>query len=143
MPVWHKEFEDTLMANKKEIKTDKAPSAIGPYSQAIRSGQWLYTAGAIPIEPSSGQLVGGGIKDKTRQVLENLKAIIEAGGGTMDDVVKTTIFLTSLQDFVPMNEVYGEYFQAPYPARSTVQVAALPKGVALEIEAIAYLSKAK
>ena len=89
------------MANKKEIKTDKAPGAIGPYSQAIRAGQWLYTAGAIPIEPASGQLVGGGIKDKTRQVLENLKAIIEAGGGTMDDVVKTTIFLTNLQDFVP------------------------------------------
>ena len=124
---------------KKQIQTDKAPGAIGPYSQAVKVGKWVFTAGQIPIEPISGNMVSGHIKDKTRQVMENIKAIIEASGAKMDDVVKTTIYLTNLQDFTAVNEVYGEYFTEPYPARSTVQAAALPKGVSVEIDAIAYI----
>lgn len=123
---------------KKQVQTENAPAAIGPYSQAVKVGKWIFTAGQIPIEPKSGNLVSGHIKDKTRQVMENIKAILEASGAKMDDVVKTTIFLANLQDFTAVNEVYGEYFTEPFPARSTVQVAALPKGVSVEIDAVAY-----
>ena len=123
---------------KKQIQTENAPSAIGPYSQAVRVGKWIFTAGQIPIEPKTGNMVSGHIKEKTRQVMENIKAILEAGGAKMDDVVKSTIYMTNLQDFSAVNEVYGEYFKEPYPARSTVQAAALPKGVSIEIDVVAY-----
>ena len=123
---------------KKQIETINAPGAIGPYSQAIKVGKWIFTAGQIPIDPKTGNIVSGHIKEKARQVMENVKAIIEASGGKMEDVVKTTIYLTNLQDFGAVNEIYGEYFNPPYPARSTIQVTALPKGVAIEIDVIAY-----
>ncbi len=123
---------------KKPIQTENAPGAIGPYSQGIKIGKWIFTAGQIPIEPKSGNIISGHVKDKARQVMENIKAVLEASGASMKDVVKTTIYLTNMQDFTAVNEVYGEYFTEPYPARSTVQVTALPKGVSVEIDAIAY-----
>jgi len=124
------------------IKTSQAPGAIGPYSQAIRaaSGRMIFTAGQIPLDPASGQLVEGDIKVQTRRVLESVKAILEAGGASLRDVVKTTVFLTDLRDFQAMNEVYGEYFSNEPPARSTVEVKALPRGARIEIETIAVLN---
>lgn len=124
---------------KNRIETAKAPGAIGPYSQAIKVGNTIYTAGVIPLDPVTGQMVGGTIKDQAHRVLQSLQAIIEVGGGTMANVVKTTIFLSDLKDFGAVNEVYAEYFKAPFPARSTVQVAALPKGATVEIEAVAVI----
>lgn len=124
---------------KTAIATDKAPAAIGPYSQAIRAGSLLFTAGQIPLNPATGQLVQGDIKAQTRQVLKNIAAILEAAGTSMQHVVKTTVFLKNMSDFAAMNEVYGEFFPAPYPARSAVAVAALPKDVAVEIEAVAVV----
>ncbi|MDK2784399.1 MAG: 2-iminobutanoate/2-iminopropanoate deaminase [Bacillota bacterium] len=124
---------------KNAVATDKAPAAIGPYSQAIRVGNLLFTAGQIPLDPATGQLVQGDIKAQTRQVLKNIAAILEAAGTSMKHVVKTTVFLKNMGDFAAMNEVYGEFFPAPYPARSAVAVAALPKDVAVEIEAVAVV----
>ncbi|MCX7919064.1 MAG: RidA family protein [bacterium] len=121
------------------IKTNHAPEAIGPYSQGIRIGQFIYTSGQIPIDPKTNTIVGGGIKNQTKQVLENIKAVLAASGGTMQDVVKTTVYLTNMLDFAAMNEVYATYFTEPYPARTTVQVAKLPKDVAIEIDVVAYL----
>ena len=127
------------------IRTSAAAAAIGPYSQAIRSGQFLFVSGQIPIDPATGEVVsdasGGNIVAQTHQVLQNLAAILEAGGGSMADVVRSTVFLVDLADFAVMNEIYATYFGAPAPARSTVQVAALPRGVRLEIDAIAVLSR--
>lgn len=125
---------------KQAILTNKAPSAIGPYSQAIRTGDLLFVSGQIPIDPATGELVRGGITEETKKVLENLKAIVEAAGGSLADVVKTTIFLKDMNQFGAVNEVYGKYFQQPYPARATIEVARLPKDVQVEIEAIANLS---
>jgi len=120
------------------IKTKNAPNAIGPYSQGIRIGDFLFTAGQGPVNPKTGQLCVG-IVDQTRQVLDNIKAIIEAAGGTMADVVKTTVFLKDLNDFQKMNEVYASFFEINPPARSTVEVSRIPLDSLVEIEAIVYL----
>ena len=124
---------------KKIISTDKAPAAIGPYSQAIQSGNFLYTSGQIALDPSSGEVVTGGIQAQAKQVLENLKEVLAAGGASLDKVVKTTCFLNDMNDFVPFNEVYQTYFSENPPARSCVAVERLPKDVLVEIEAIAVL----
>ena len=122
---------------KKIISTDEAPGAIGPYSQAVRSGNFVFCSGQIALDPKSGQIVAGDIAIQTRRVLDNIAAILRAEGLSFDHVVKTTIFLTNLGDFQTVNEIYGSYFKADPPARSTVQVAALPKNVDVEIEVIA------
>lgn len=124
---------------KQVISTDRAPAAIGPYSQAIKAGNTLYTSGQIPIDPSTGEVVSGGIEAQAKQVLENLKAVLEAAGAGMENVVKTTVFIKSMDDFAAINKIYGEYFGAPFPSRSCVEVARLPKDVGVEIEAIALI----
>ncbi|RKX42632.1 MAG: hypothetical protein DRP64_09525 [Verrucomicrobia bacterium] len=125
---------------KKIINTENAPAPIGPYNQAVKSGHLLFTSGQIPIDPATGTLVSGGIREQTIQVLENLKNILEAAGGLPDSVIKTTVFLTDMADFSAMNAIYAEYLgEDNAPARSTVQVAALPKGALVEIEAIAKI----
>ncbi len=127
---------------KLRVLTTNAPAPIGPYSQGIvASGSFLYTAGQIPLDPRSGQLVQGDIKTQTRQALENVKAILVEGGASMADVVKTVVFLKDMNEFAGMNEVYGEYFGDTPPARSTVEVARLPRDVKVEIEAIAALGR--
>ena len=123
---------------KKVISTTKAPAAIGPYSQAIKVGNLVYTSGQIPIDPATGMFVAGGIKEQTRQSLLNVKNILEEAGLTMSDVVKTTVFMADMNDFADMNAVYAEFFAEPYPARSAVAVKTLPKGALVEIEVIAY-----
>jgi 2-iminobutanoate/2-iminopropanoate deaminase len=122
---------------KKIISTTEAPAAVGPYSQAVRAGSTIYCAGQIPLDPKSGQIVSQDISEQTRRVLDNVTAILRAEGLTFENIVKTTIFLTDLADFQTVNEVYGSYFEKDPPARSTVQVAALPKGARVEIEVIA------
>jgi len=123
---------------KKIINTERAPEPIGPYNQAVKSGHLLYTSGQIPIDPTTGEMVPGGIREQAIQVLENLKAVLEAAGSTLDDTIKTTVFLADMADFPELNTIYAEYFgEDNAPARSTVQVAALPKGALVEIEAIA------
>ncbi len=122
---------------KKAVETHAAPSAIGPYSQAIALGDLIFCSGQIGIDPASGKMVEGGIETETRRVLENLREVLIAGGFTLAQVVKTTVFLVSLADFETVNRIYGEHFAAPYPARSTVQVSALPRAARVEIEAIA------
>ena len=122
---------------KEIINTQKAPAAIGPYSQAVKIGGLMFTSGQIPLDPVSGIVVEGGIAPQTKQVMENLKAILEAAGLTLSCIVKTTVFLHDMNDFKIMNEVYGEYFITQPPARATVQVSRLPKDVLIEIEVIA------
>jgi 2-iminobutanoate/2-iminopropanoate deaminase len=124
---------------KQIVRTDKAPKAIGPYEQAIKVGEFVYVSGQIPLDPKTGKLVDGGIKEQTCQVMENLKAILEAAGSSLDRVVKATVFLKSIADFAAMNEVYGEYLDRAKPARSTVAVADLPRGALVEIDFIALL----
>lgn len=124
-----------------QINTEKAPAAIGPYSQGILSGNLLFTSGQIPLDPATGNLVSGGIQSETKQVLENLKAVLEAGAAGLKDVVKTTVYMTDLSEFAQMNEVYGIYFSGEPPARSTVGVASLPRGARVEIEAVAVVLK--
>jgi len=126
------------MAKKQIIKPLKAASAVGPYNQAVRVGDLLFCAGQIPIDPASGNLVSGDIKVQAERVLENVKAILDDQNLTFSNVVKSTVFLTSLADFAGMNEVYAKYFTADFPARSTIQVAGLPKGANVEIEVIAH-----
>jgi len=121
------------------ISTDQAPAAVGPYSQAIRAGKFVFTAGQIPMDPATGKLIQGDIQAQTRQVLTNLKAVLEAAGVSLSNVVKTTVFLQDMGDFGAMNEVYAEFFVQEPPARSAVQAAALPLGVDVEIEAIALI----
>jgi len=121
----------------KVISTTKAPAAIGPYSQAIKVGNLVYTSGQIPIDPATGNFVEGGIKEQTRQSLNNIKAILEEAGLTLSNVVKTTVFLADMNDFADMNAVYAEFFAEPYPARSAVAVKTLPKGALVEIEVVA------
>jgi 2-iminobutanoate/2-iminopropanoate deaminase len=125
--------------SKTVIATDKAPAAIGPYSQAMRTGNLIFTAGQIPLDPATQQVVAGGIAEQTTQVLENLKAVLEAAGGSLDRVVKATVFLKNFDDFAAMNEVYGKYLglQSPPPARTTIEVSRLPRNVLIEIEFIA------
>ena len=125
--------------HKKEISTQRAPKAIGPYSQGVSIGRYLFLSGQIPIEPLSGEVSTGSIEAQTRQVLKNLQGVLEEAGATMKDVVKTTVYLKDLTAFAEMNAVYGEFFTAPYPARATVGVSALPKGAGVEIDAIAVI----
>ena len=122
---------------KKVISTVKAPAAIGPYSQAIKVGNLVFTSGQIPIDPATGNFVEGGIKEQTRQSLTNVKAILEEAGLTMANVVKTTVFMADMADFADMSAVYAEFFAEPYPARSAVAVKTLPKGALVEIEVVA------
>jgi 2-iminobutanoate/2-iminopropanoate deaminase len=122
---------------KKVISTSEAPAALGPYSQAVRIGSTIYCAGQIPLDPKSGQIVSKDISEQTRRVLDNISAILKAEGLSFENIVKTTIFLMDLADFQTVNEIYASYFKQAPPARSTVQVAALPKGARIEIEAIA------
>ena len=125
--------------NKNIIVSEKAPKAIGPYSVAIRSGELVFTSGQLGLDPATGALVPGGVEPETRQVLTNLRNVLEAAGSSLDGVVKTTVFLKDMADFPKMNDIYSQFFMQGPPARSTVQVAALPKGGAVEIEAIAIL----
>jgi 2-iminobutanoate/2-iminopropanoate deaminase len=125
---------------REAVSTPNAPAAIGPYSQAIRSGNLLFVSGQIPLDPSSGTLVSGSIADQTVRVLENLGAILQAAGASFDRVVKTTVYLADMSEFAAMNEVYGRYFPAPAPARATIQAARLPRDVRVEIDLIADLS---
>ncbi|RMF04339.1 MAG: RidA family protein [Chloroflexi bacterium] len=121
------------------ISTPHAPAAVGPYSQAVKIGQFVFTAGQIPLVPETGKLVEGDIKAQTTQVMKNLTAVLETAGTNLDNVVKTTIFVADLADFAAVNEVYGSYFTGAPPARSTVQVAGLPLGAAVEIEMVAAI----
>lgn len=124
---------------RKIVATDKAPAAIGPYAQANIIGDLVITSGQIPIDPATGNLVEGDIEEQTKQVFENLKAVLEAAGSGLDKIVKTTCFMDNMNDFAKMNEVYASFFSGDYPSRSAVEVAKLPKGALIEIEAIAYL----
>lgn len=124
---------------KKEIATQNAPAAIGPYSQAVQIGSMLYTSGQIPIDPATGALVEGGIKEQGTQVFQNLKAVLAEAGADFSNVVKVNVFLTNLDDFAALNELYASYFEKPYPARSCVEVSGLPKGALVEIELVAAL----
>ena len=126
----------TVLTVKDIIATDRAPRAIGPYSQAVRAGNLIFASGQIPIDPATGEFVAGGIAEQTEQVLRNLTAVFEAAGVGMNQVVKTTVFLADMNDFTAMNEVYGRFFGEP-PARATVQAARLPRDARVEIEAIA------
>jgi 2-iminobutanoate/2-iminopropanoate deaminase len=124
--------------SKQIISTPLAPAPVGPYQQAVRTGNLIFTAGQIPLDPATDALVTGTVEDQTRRVLENLKAVLEAGGSSLDRVVKTTVFLRDMNDFNAMNTVYAQYFKTgTAPARSTIQVARLPKDAAVEIEAVA------
>lgn len=128
------------LMSKTVIATDKAPAAIGPYSQAMRTGNLIFTAGQIPLNPATQEVVAGGIKEQTTQVLENLKAVLEAAGSGLDRAVKATVYLKSLDDFAAMNEVYGKYLgnqPAPPPARTTIEISRLPRNVLIEIELVA------
>jgi 2-iminobutanoate/2-iminopropanoate deaminase len=124
---------------KKQVVTDKAPKAIGPYSQGIVANGFVFCSGQIPIDPATGELNTGSIEDQTRQVLKNVAAVLEAAGSSLDDAVKCTVFLQDMNDFAKMNGVYAEFFKAPNPARAAVQVARLPRDVKVEIEAIAVV----
>jgi 2-iminobutanoate/2-iminopropanoate deaminase len=133
-------LQPKTIENMKAISTTKAPAAIGPYSQAIKVGNLVYTSGQIPIDPATGNFVEGGIKEQTRQSLTNVKAILEEAGLTMGNVVKTTVFMADMADFADMNAVYAEFFTEPYPARSAVAVKTLPKGALVEIEVVAEVA---
>ena len=128
---------------KKIIQTEKAPKAIGPYSQAIQIESLVFTAGQIGLDPATSEFVKGGMEEQTRQVLTNLRNVLEAAGSGLNYVVKTTVFLKDMNDFPKMNAIYAEFFSGAYPARSTVAVAALPKGALVEIEAIALLAPSR
>jgi 2-iminobutanoate/2-iminopropanoate deaminase len=123
------------------IYTDQAPKPLGPYTQGIRVGDWLFVSGQVPVDPGTAMLVSGGLKEQVARVLLNLQAVIEAAGGTLKQVVQTTVYMTDLKDFPEFNHLYGEFFSPPYPARAVVQVAALPAGARLEISATADLGK--
>ena len=125
------------MAERQRIATDGAPAAIGPYSQAIASGDLLFASGQVALDPTSGQLVGDDVRAQTRRALENLSAVLQAGGSSLAQVLKTTVFITTMSDYAAMNEVYGEFFTGDAPARSAVAVAAMPRNALVEIEAIA------
>jgi reactive intermediate/imine deaminase len=128
------------MANKQIINTKNAPSAIGAYSQAVRTGNTVYISGQIPLDPVTMEVVGGGFEAEARRVFENLKGVAEASGGGLNDVVRATIYMLDLSHFAKVNEIMAEYFDEPYPARAAVGVAQLPKGVAIEMDAILDLS---
>jgi 2-iminobutanoate/2-iminopropanoate deaminase len=128
------------MAKKKVIRTDGAPAPVASYSQAVKAGKYLFCSGQIPLDPKTGALVEGGIQAQTRRVLDNLGAVLDAAGASFQDVVKCTVFLVDLAEFDAMNSVYAPYFEGQPPARSTVQVAALPRGARIEIEAVALVT---
>ncbi len=121
------------------ISTDKAPAAIGPYSQAVKTGNLIFTSGMIPIDPATNTLVEGGIEVQAERALMNVKALLEASGSSLDKVVKTVVFIKNMDDFAKVNEIYAKYFTSDFPARSCVEVARLPKGVLIEMEAIAEI----
>ncbi len=123
---------------KKVISTTSAPAAVGPYSQAIKAGNFLFCSGQIPIDPATGQFVPGGVDEQAAQVLKNVKAVLEGAGYGLDDVVKATVFATSMNDFAVVNVVYSKFFEKDPPARSFVEVSALPKGALVEIEVVAW-----
>lgn len=127
------------MAPLKPIATTHAPGAIGPYSQAIQAGDFLFLSGQIGLNPSTGQIVDGGIAEQTHQVLKNLGAVLNEAGASYERVVKTTVYLVDMTEFAEMNEIYGTYFKPPAPARATIQAAALPRGVRVEIDVVAFL----
>lgn len=122
------------------ISTQAAPAAIGPYSQAVRAGGFVFVSGQIPLDPATGAIVEGGVREQSRRVLDNLRAIVSAAGASLQDVVKTTVYLADMNDFPALNEEYAKYFGAPAPARATVQVGRLPKDVRVEIDAIVHLA---
>jgi 2-iminobutanoate/2-iminopropanoate deaminase len=124
---------------KQIIQTDRAPQAIGPYSQAVKARGFVYASGQIPIDPATGQFVAGGISEQTEQVLKNVAAVLEASGSGLDKVVKTTVFLADMEEFAAMNEVYARFFSSEPPARATVQAAGLPRNAKVEIEVIALV----
>jgi len=129
----------SLLTVKQIISTDRAPRAIGPYSQAVRVGNLIFASGQIPIDPATGEFVAGGIAEQTEQVMRNLRAVFEAAGAELSQVIKTTVFLADMDDFTAMNEVYGRFFSENSPARATVQAAGLPRDARVEIEAIAVV----
>lgn len=124
---------------RKIVATEKAPAAIGPYAQANIIGNFVFTSGQIPLDPETGALVKGGIEEQTRQVFQNLQAVLEEAGSGLDKIIKTTCFMDNMGDFAKMNEVYAEFFSGQFPSRSAVEVAKLPKDALIEIEAVAYL----
>jgi 2-iminobutanoate/2-iminopropanoate deaminase len=124
---------------KEIISTTKAPAAIGPYSQAVKLGNMIYTSGMIPLVPETMQIVEGGVRQQTKQVLENLKMLLESAGSSLENVIKTTVFIKDMNEFPKINEIYAEYFKSNQPTRSCVEVARLPKDVLVEIEVIAYI----
>jgi len=128
-----------MIAKRKIVSTQHAPAAVGPYSQAVQIGDFIYSAGQIPLVPETGKMVEGGIEIQTRQVMKNLSAVLEAAGSNSSSVIKTTIYVTDLADFATINQVYGSFFEINPPARSTVQVAALPLGAQVEIEVVAVV----
>lgn len=132
MPMWEKR-------GREAVSTPSAPAAIGPYSQAVRAGTLLFVSGQIPIDPATGSMIDGDVAAQTHRVLQNVGAILEAAGGSLDDVVRTTVYLADMNDFAAMNAVYGTYFSSPAPARATVQAARLPKDARVEIDVIASL----
>lgn len=127
---------------KRALASDRAPKAVGPYSQAVAFGDLLFCAGQIPLDPTTGEIVGASVKEQTERVIENIKAVLAVNSMTLVDAVKTTVFLTTMDDFAAMNEVYGRHFTQPYPARSTVAVVALPRGAKVEIEVTAAKARA-
>lgn len=122
---------------REPVRTDRAPRAIGPYSQAIRAHEYVFASGQIALDPETGEVIPGGIREQTERVLQNLSAVLEAAGSSLERVVKTTVFMSDLSEFAEMNEVYGSYFTGPPPARSTVEVSRLPRDVRVEIDVIA------
>jgi 2-iminobutanoate/2-iminopropanoate deaminase len=126
---------------RERIQTDNAPAAIGPYSQAIKAGGFVFLSGQIPTNPQTGEFVAGGIAEQTEQVFKNLKAVLEAAGSSLDQVVKTTVFLADMKEFSEMNEVYAKFFSGPPPARATVAAAGLPRGARVEIEVVALVGE--
>ena len=121
------------------ISTESAPKALGPYSQAIKAGEFLFVSGQVPIDPATGEIVAGGVADQTRRALQNIGEILTAGGASFQKVVRTTVYLADLTDFAAMNEVYATFFTAPQPARSTIQAARLPRDARIEVDVIAFL----
>jgi len=139
--VLFRSVKEAVCIVREIIKTECAPAAIGPYSQAVRANGFIFASGQIPLDPQTGEFVGGGVAEQTEQVMRNLRAVLEAAGSGLDRIVKTTVFLADMNDFAAMNEVYGRYFTENPPARATVQAARLPRDARVEIEAIALAGK--
>lgn len=128
------------MGLKIVVTTNQAPSAIGPYSQAIKVGDFVFTSGQLPIDPTTGEIMSGGVREQVKRALDNLQAVLSAAGASLADVTKTTLYIKNMADFGVINETYGEYFTSNPPARSCVEVACLPKGVLVEVEAVAFVN---